>query len=144
MGYELFHSEKIVSAAEWARYRNEPGFLQHLRNTAAHALADRIMATALYRRFDPVDKVDPIRHRWTVGIQNDMSELEARTKEVEAAFARGMMVAAAVAMDRARAYAAADGNLGLLLSDAILDAAKAIERAAERHENATAAPPLSP
>jgi len=144
MGMELLTIEKAVSHQDQSAYRKEPSFLDHIRSHAARALAEKIARdVSLYRRIDPTeeelrkDPFAPVRHRWLIGVERKMSEIEAREAQMEEARRRGIREAAALLRKRAALYESprVDGPCKWVLMSSLQDAATALDELAAPHRS---------
>lgn len=138
MGMELLSVETAVEHYEQEAYQNEPSFFNHLRRQAAQVLAERMLAEAsIYRRFDPTEQelrenpFAPVRHRWRVGIERNMPELEAREHQMDEARRAGIREAAASLREQAARYDLVDGPCKWVLKNSLTDAAKELDRLAD-------------
>lgn len=131
----LLQFSERVSGRDQADYGNDPSFLDHVRSRASRALAERILCDAsLYRRIDPTeddlnhDPLAAVEHRWSIGIQTDKSELEARANQIDQARREGLREAAAFLRGQVSTYARADGACKHVLVSQLNDMASALER----------------
>lgn len=139
MGIELLTIEKLVPNHEQKAYQDQPSFMDHVRSGAARALAEKIARDAsLYRRIDPTEQelrenpFAPVRHRWLIGVERKMSEIEAREAQMEDARRKGMREAASLVRELAAAYEnpRVDGPCKWVLNSALREAAAAIDKLA--------------
>lgn len=137
MGMELLSVETAVDNHQQAAYQNEPSFLNHMRGNAARALAERILAEAsIYRRIDPTEDelrenpFAPVRHRWRLGIERDMTALEARERQMDEARRAGVREAAASLREQAARYDRVDGPCKWVLQNSLTDAAAELDKLA--------------
>lgn len=133
MGMTVFHFESAVSAREIASVP-EDRIIDHMRRRAGHALADKIARdAALYRRIDPTedekqrDPLAPTRHRWSVGVETSLSELEARERQMEEARRDGMRHAAEIVRQAVGGFARVEGMCKHVLMSTLEDVAREIE-----------------
>lgn len=116
MGMQLLQFEQQVSAQKDHQLRDEPGFFRNIRISASRALAEKIMENAsLYERIDPTEdelRENPlasVRHRWKIGVQTNLEEVEARAKEIDRARRGGLNEAADFLLSQTKHYLAAEG-----------------------------------
>lgn len=136
MGMQLLQFETMVAQVEDARFGKEPGFLDNLRRDAGRALAERISRDAsLYERIDPTKEeleanpFAPVRHRWRVGVETKMSELEARKAQMDEARREGRREAAQICREMAARYRTFDGSCRQVLLYQLQELAREIESA---------------
>jgi hypothetical protein len=134
---ELLQIETAVASHEQKAFESEPSFLNHIRNNACRALAERMVRdTSLYRRIDPTEKelcenpFAPVRHRWRVGVERNMSELEARERQMDEARRAALRDAASAVREHASRYDRVDGVCKWVIISALHDAAKELDRLA--------------
>jgi hypothetical protein len=134
-GFRTFGFETKVSFLAWEEHKDHPNYLASIRGSAGRALAEKILAdAAVYKRIDLPD-CDPfgkVSHRWTVGIQTDLSEIAAREVEKEIARIEGRREAAAVCLAAASRYRRQDGGCAYVIASALEDAARAIQTATDQ------------
>jgi hypothetical protein len=137
MGMQLLSVETAVDNHKQAAYQNEPSWLDHMRRSAAQALAERMLAEAsIYRRLDPTEEelrknpFAPVRHQWQVGIERNTTELEARERQMDEARRAGIREAAASLREQAARYDRVDGPCKWVLRNSLTDAAAELDRLA--------------
>jgi ribosomal protein S2 len=115
MGMKLLQIEQLVQSN--VPHQDENGFFDRLRRQAADVLAQRIMETSsLYERTDPTEEElrenprAPIRHRWKIGVLTNMTELEARAKEMDRARRDGLNEAADFLIKQIAYYRNTEGH----------------------------------
>lgn len=133
MGMEVLSFEVAVTAQEQMRYQDEPSFFHHLRSNAARAMAEKtIEESARYERIDPDRKEleqnphAPVRHRWQIGIQRDLAEVEARERQMDEARRKGLHEAAAFLLTQVSLYDRAEGFCKHVLVNQLHDMARAL------------------
>lgn len=133
MSMELLQFSAEVRADEEAAYGKEPGFLDHIRANAGRALADKIMRDASLHRVYRMDDDSPwggrVRHVWRIGVQTDLSELEAREKQMKEARAEGRADAVDIIGRAVRRFEQTSGGCKWVIMDALRSAAEEISRA---------------
>lgn len=105
MGIEILAFDVAVSA--FLPYANDSAFLVHLQRKAAVAMGEVIIKqAALYQRTDPKpnDPQPMIIHRWRVGVETNMHEMQARAEQMEEARRQGRAEAAAMLRTAADNY----------------------------------------
>jgi len=134
MGMEVLGFEVAVDQREQHAFGGEPSFLDHIRSQAAITMAEKaIRESACYQRIDPTEEellrnpCAPTRHRWRIGIQRDMSEIEARERQMGEARMEGRKEAAAIVRKIISMYSSVDGPCKHVIMDVLEDAAVAIE-----------------
>jgi hypothetical protein len=137
MGIELLMIEKAVPNQEQAAYGREAGFLDHVRSAASRALAERIARDAsLYRRIDPTEEElrenpwAPVRHRWLIGVERKMSDIEARAAQMDEARRDGLREAAALLREQTAKYEAVSGHCKWVIMSSLRDAATDLDKLA--------------
>lgn len=128
-----------VSQRDDAMFGKDPGWFDHIRGRAARALAEMILRgnRARYVRVDPTKemlRLNPdaqIEHRFSIGVENDMEEIEAREAQVEQGRLRGREEAVAIVLAAAKRYRDlnGDGHCKWVIASALDDAAKSIQPA---------------
>ena len=116
MGMELISTETQVDPRQQELFGNDPSFARMLRSRAARLLAEKtIEASAKYLRIEPskeelkVNPFAPVRHRWYIGLQRDMTEIEARQRQMDDARRVGIKEAADFLRSQKEFYKRADG-----------------------------------
>lgn len=134
MGMELLRIETQVAQIEDARFGKERGFLDSIRSNASQALAERIARDAsLYQRIEPtkeeldINPFAPVRHRWQIGVEVKMSELEARARQMDEARLEGRKEAAAICREMAARFDRVNGPCKHVIVNELLSAAREIE-----------------
>lgn len=134
MGMELLQFQTKVSTIVEERYKDEPGFFDHMRSNAARSMAETVLSTAAKHEKIVPKKGEPdygltVTYRWRVGIERDMSELEAREKQMARARYEGMVAAAEIVRSCANRFELVDGGCKWVIMDSLRAAAKEIEKA---------------
>lgn len=131
---QILQFETLVAQIEDLRFGKEPGFFDRLRSNAGHALAKRIARDAsLYERIDPTkEELDanpyaPVRHRWRVGIETNLSEIEARKRQMDEARREGRREAGAICRKMAASYRQLDDPCRHVLVQQLHDLAREID-----------------
>lgn len=104
-GMQVMHYQ--VALTPIGQMRLDKGGEAYLRSRAARDLAETILAgAAVYQRFDPKED-DPnpqFIHRWSIGVQSNLAEVEAREKQMDEARRQGRSEAAAMLVAQAEVY----------------------------------------
>jgi hypothetical protein len=134
MGMQLVSFEAKAARHYQEQYGDEPGFRDAMRRQASHALAEIIMRDAsLYERIEPTkeelekDPFAPTRHRWRMGVERNMSEVEAREKQMEDARRQGLRDAAAELRKRAGLFDRVNGMCKHVLQSELWESARVLE-----------------
>lgn len=134
MGMQVVAFEAKAERHHQDRYGDEPGFREAMRQQAAHAMAETMLRDAsLYERIDPTedelkkDPFAPTRHRWRLGVERNLSEVEARERQMAEARREGLMAAAEVLRDRANKFERVEGNCKWVLMSELRESARALE-----------------
>lgn len=128
-GMQILDVSVAVDAEEEAMYKNEPGFFDSIRGNACRALASKIIQDAsLHRRIGPDVTMRHIYHRWTIGVQTNLSEIESRLSDMDKAGAEGRAEAAKIVYAAAARYrnSHSDGVCKWVIASALEDAASKI------------------
>lgn len=128
-GMQILDVSVAVDAAEEALYKNEPGFFDSIRSRACRALASKIIQDAsLHRRVGLDATLRHVQHRWTIGVQTNLSEIESRLSDMEKARAEGRAEAAKIVYAAAARYrnSHSDGPCKWVIASALEDAAAKI------------------
>ncbi len=127
-----------VSQRDDAMFGKDPGWFDHIRGRAARALAEMILRNnkARYIRRDPTKEQlrrNPdaqIEHLFSIGVETDLTEIEAREAQVEQGRQRGHEEAIAIILAAAQRYrnVTGDGHCKWVIASALEDAARAIQK----------------
>ena len=146
MGMEVLAFETQVDPLVQREFGHDPSFRDSLRSQAARALAEKTLSEcALYERIDPLqDELDrnpcaPTRHRWRVGLQRDLSEIEARERQMDKSRRQGLLEAAAFLRSKIKLYDRASGHCKHVLIGQLDDMAKALDTMAIGDDGSAAA-----
>lgn len=136
MGMEVLQFQTQASTMEEDHYGSDPRFLEHMRSNAARSMAETVLRTAArYEKIVPKNG-EPghgltVTHRWRVGIERDMGEVEAREKQMEEARREGMKRAAEIVRAAAARFENVDGHCKWVLMNSLCEAAQEIDRVAQ-------------
>lgn len=111
----------------WLPYANNPAFLTGLQSKAARVLADTVIRKAArYLKIEPKreDANPVVVHRWYVGIESVLGDVEARRLDMEEARLQGRREAAEL-LQKAASDQLHYGDRKL--HDALLEYARKIE-----------------
>lgn len=144
MGMIVLQVEQAVDGRAQAQYGSEPRWLDHMRSRAARELAEKTLErAAVYSRVDPTEEelkknpAAPVRHRWKIGIERDMSEIEARNRQMDEARCQGLREAAQHLRTLAVAYRnpRVDGHCKWVLASSMDGAARDLDKLADSVDN---------
>lgn len=144
MGMKVLGFATYVTHAEEAAYSDFPSWMDRMRSQVARHMAENwLREAARYERIEPIKGGFPmVQHRWTIGVETNLSEIAEREKQMAEARAEGRKQAADYLRSRATQYDRVDGMCKHVLQHQLLDEARAIEKLEDAKNDAQPSPPV--